>query len=828
MKKYIRIICFFLLFAGNASSQNVGIGTATPQSTLDVNGTFRLGQGAIVNGISNDSILLPGSDSLLLTQMAIRRYLKKGKWAPNEGEVDSVYLVTSQSGTLPYIQKVVEKNGMAYVLTSLGLWIFDVSDPDTIIQRDSTNAQFPSTVLGGDSDLEIQGDFAYVSIFSVGLFAVYDISNPDSIVFRCRNHDEHGAFRKFVVDGDYAYALTYNWSIVKIVVYNIQDPDTLTIESVFHNPILPAAFNIEKTGKWIWVINPESSTTGLGHYTDWFRLNASNPDSLYLQNMNSMLGNNKVTTTVGNRIYFAQHIDGSSFLTMLQTSQTTNQITTMQPILIPAPQAIHARGNHLYLSSMGAYLNNNSYSTVIYFDISNAQPIPGWVHEGAMQGVHAISHERFLGFTSSLYELQLFPQQDKRDLIHHPDGTLSYMISPWHTDTAFNVTAKNGYIGIGTDSPAAKLHLHGDQLIDGHHLIEFGADVPDKDSLAGIIGYGILTPDALDLVGAGPMDLRRFDLYGEDGITFTGTMNVTHEVFHAGKVVAENGFTFSEHVGIGTPPTPDQMLIVQDGMHINVHGYVAPGVWINRPGNINTQANFIGDRGDQVGGIKTASGWNVLQSGVTSNFGLGMEPSSSKLSIAGSCKAHDLHLAQNALFKNGVRLADNTELFFNQENNYTGKILYTQNSLNFSVTTNGFGQYIRLEAEGGVTIDGPVMIADTLKSSSIATLPWIELGPNLQNGWVNYGDGFAPIAMYKDLKGVVHMQGLIKNGLNQQNTVIVNLPAGYRPVNGHQIYAVPNGNNTAGRIDVETDGDVIFRGITNTFISLDQISFKTN
>ena len=828
MKKHITTLCFYVLLLGNAPAQNTGIGTDTPQATLDVQGTFRLGASAIVNGISADSLLLPGSDSLLVTQMAIRRFLQNGRWASNQGEVDSLYEVTSQSEAFPYIQKVVEQNGMAYVLTYQGLWIFDVSDPDTIIQRDSTHAYLTPSSIGSACDLEVQGDFAYITSYGDGIFGVFDVSNPDSIVFRSRNMDGYGAFRGFVVDSAYAYVLNYNWSTTFVIVYDIQDPDTVIIKSIFSDPSILAAFEIEKTGKWLWLVSISSYHFPSDQFSDWYRVNSTNPESLYLQNWNSMAGYNKALTTRGNQIYFAQTYGSQSFLTMLSTSQTSNQITSMQPMVIPAPLDMHARGNDLYLSAQGHFFNNASYSTIVNFDISNNQPVPGWVYEGAMHGVHAISHERFLGVSSRLYALKLFPQQDKRDLIRHTDGTLSYSISPWYTDSLFNLTMNNGYVGIGTDHPLAKLHLHGDQRIDGHHTIEFGADVPGKDTLAGIIGFGIITDDALDITGAGPTDHRRIDLYGEDGIEFSGTLTVPDSIVHFGPVMIENDVTFSDHVGIGTAPSPDRTLMVHDGIHIDAHGSVAPGVWINKPGNLPEDANFIGDRGDQTAGFKTASGWNFLQSGITNHIGMGMPPAADQLSIAGSCKAIGMDVGQNAWFKNGVRFAGQTNLHFNQEVNYSGNIIYTPTALEFIVYTPWNGHHIRLEAEGGVTIDGPVTVADTLKAGSISTLPWQELGPNLQNGWVNYGDGFAPISMYKDLKGVVHLRGLIKNGLNQQNTVIVNLPAGYRPVHGHQIYAVPNGVNTAGRIDVETDGDVVFRGISNAYISLDQISFKTN
>ena len=120
----------FLLF--NAKAQNVGIGIDTPQAKLHVNGDFRILNGATVHTISPDSSFNPGSDNILPTQKAIKRYVEKGSWFP-------------QSAMSPAL---------------LG-----------------TN-----TVNFGNISMSVRGSYAYILSESLPRLTTYDISNPGNIV----------------------------------------------------------------------------------------------------------------------------------------------------------------------------------------------------------------------------------------------------------------------------------------------------------------------------------------------------------------------------------------------------------------------------------------------------------------------------------------------------------------------------------------------------------------------------------------------------------------------------------------------------------------------
>lgn len=83
-----------------------------------------------------------------------------------------------------------------------------------------------------------------------------------------------------------------------------------------------------------------------------------------------------------------------------------------------------------------------------------------------------------------------------------------------------------GNVGIGTTTPAAKLNVNGNVLINGNNSLEFGGGLT-KEVNAGKIGYGTFQPDALNIVGAGTnITNRRVFFYNEGGAGFNGDINL--------------------------------------------------------------------------------------------------------------------------------------------------------------------------------------------------------------------------------------------------------------------------------------------------------------
>lgn len=77
-------------------------------------------------------------------------------------------------------------------------------------------------------------------------------------------------------------------------------------------------------------------------------------------------------------------------------------------------------------------------------------------------------------------------------------------------------------VGIGKMYPTSMLHVAGNQKIDSTYTLEFGAGMAGKENNAGKIGYQAFSPDALDIIGAGPSGLRKLKFWNEAGAVFIG------------------------------------------------------------------------------------------------------------------------------------------------------------------------------------------------------------------------------------------------------------------------------------------------------------------
>lgn len=97
--------------------------------------------------------------------------------------------------------------------------------------------------------------------------------------------------------------------------------------------------------------------------------------------------------------------------------------------------------------------------------------------------------------------------------------------------------------------------------------------------------------------------------------------------------------------------------------------------------------------------------------------------------------------------------------------------------------------------------------------------------PTLQNGWVNYGDGWASAGYYKDSLGIVHLRGLVKGGTAA--AAIFTLPVGYRiGQNSHGYTVSSTATYFMGSYQIMANGAVMHRHGDNGYFSLDHITFK--
>lgn len=87
-----------------------------------------------------------------------------------------------------------------------------------------------------------------------------------------------------------------------------------------------------------------------------------------------------------------------------------------------------------------------------------------------------------------------------------------------------------------------------------------------------------------------------------------------------------------------------------------------------------------------------------------------------------------------------------------------------------------------------------------------------------QNGWVDFGAPFPLTRFFKDLSGVVHLTGMVKNGT--LNSTAFTMPVGYRP-SGTLRFAALDGVAGPAFIDIQTSGIVQVRfGSSNVSFSI--------
>ncbi|MBE9217559.1 hypothetical protein [Dolichospermum flos-aquae] len=114
----------------------------------------------------------------------------------------------------------------------------------------------------------------------------------------------------------------------------------------------------------------------------------------------------------------------------------------------------------------------------------------------------------------------------------------------------------------------------------------------------------------------------------------------------------------------------------------------------------------------------------------------------------------------------------------------------------------------KLEVNGNLKVTG-----------NITTESWQT--PSLLNGWRNYDNVYNPPGYFKDSFGIVHLRGLVTNGAG----TIFTLPLGYRPA-FRELQAVVTWNNTIGRLDIQTNGEVLMNMGNNAWFSLDGVTFR--
>jgi len=86
------------------------------------------------------------------------------------------------------------------------------------------------------------------------------------------------------------------------------------------------------------------------------------------------------------------------------------------------------------------------------------------------------------------------------------------------------------------------------------------------------------------------------------------------------------------------------------------------------------------------------------------------------------------------------------------------------------------------------------------------------------NSWVNYSIGYHQEAQYRRIGDVVELRGMIKSGTI--GSAALTLPVGFRPGGGHHLFPTDSNANAHGRVDAQSDGQIIPRVPANAYTDI--------
>ena len=127
------------------------------------------------------------------------------------------------------------------------------------------------------------------------------------------------------------------------------------------------------------------------------------------------------------------------------------------------------------------------------------------------------------------------------------------------------------------------------------------------------------------------------------------------------------------------------------------------------------------------------------------------------------------------------------------------------------------------------TVEVRVRATNSFGSSAYATsstkIPlWAPL--LLESGWTNYGQGYSNASYTKTKAGYVMFKGLVKKSTGAiVGERIANVPADYRQAGEAILIGTTTDSNTWGRIDIQSNGDVIMGTGSANWFSLESIRY---
>jgi len=471
-----------------AQAQNVGIGTNTPEAKLHVNGDLKLLNGDAVNKFSRDSLFAENSHNNIPTEKAIKDYLQKGTWINGTNQTTGSQAplargIANESLTTPVAVQV--NNNIAYVASFNGSYqivSYNIANPDSIYRVGRKASVGNQTI-----DLFVINNTAVTITQNINNLFVFDISNPANII--SQGSVSLGGDRPVAVfaKGNFIYVATEN-PAGTLRIFDFTNPNAV---------IARGSLNLgTQTPTDIFIKDNYAYVTSFGG-TDKFSIyDISNPDVIVAKGSISTASLSPSAVSINNNYAFV-------------TSQGFNRVNMYN---VSDPNVITAAGNFnteiynpsaISIANNIAFVTNTGNSSLSIYDVSNPASVKfkGSSQTNLNNPWHVFASDNF-GYVASYNNNRLCVfDLDMNSSMAITPGGMQIMPTQWQVGTYNTIYRSNGYVGIGTSAPQQKLHITGNQAIEG--LLGIGTTSPQatlhvegNTALNGNTGIGTLYPNA--------------------------------------------------------------------------------------------------------------------------------------------------------------------------------------------------------------------------------------------------------------------------------------------------------------------------------------------
>ncbi|MFA5187399.1 MAG: hypothetical protein WC551_13050, partial [Patescibacteria group bacterium] len=332
-----------------ASSGNIGIGTATPLSALDINGNIDLTLHASVS-FTNLATLTVGT-----TPEGIALWGKYAAVANYGGNTISILDVSNPSfpRTLSSVAlncpQGIQVSGRYMYVTNVCsgvLNIYDVSNPTSVSLRKSLN-------VGYLANVKVVGKYAYTlgkTLTTTSQFSVIDVSDPaNPFVLSTTTTANPGTYSFFDVQGSYAYLPMYSDARMQILdISNPRNPIAVTSTVTNAGPI-----DVRVVGNYAYV-----ATAITNNYLQIFDVsNPAAPRSVKVVTV----GSAPRGVAVNGRYAYVANFSGNSVSVVdVSSSTAASVITTI---------AVGTGPHQLVVSGRNMFVANRTAGTLGIYDV---------------------------------------------------------------------------------------------------------------------------------------------------------------------------------------------------------------------------------------------------------------------------------------------------------------------------------------------------------------------------------------------------------------------------------------------------------------------------